>query len=108
MVAEFIARDRCLLADIEVSPETLAVDVLVKVGPGGDFLGQRHTSRHLRDSQWRPALLNRASHDRWLESGGLDLTEKARRKARELLATHQVPPLADDMVGRLDAIVAGL
>jgi trimethylamine--corrinoid protein Co-methyltransferase len=108
MVAEFIARDRCLLADIEVSPETLAVDVLVKVGPGGDFLGQRHTSRHLRDSQWRPALLNRASHDRWLESGGLDLTEKARRKARELLATHQVPPLADDLADRLDAVVAGL
>ena len=43
MVAEFIARDRRLLAEIEVSPETLAVDVLVNVGPGGDFLGQRHT-----------------------------------------------------------------
>ena len=55
MVDEFIARDRRLLADIEVSPETLAVDVLAKVGPGGDFLGQRHTSRHLRESQWRPS-----------------------------------------------------
>ena len=37
-----------------------------------------------------------------------DLTEKARRKARELLATHQVPPLADDLVARLDEVVAGL
>jgi len=108
MVAEFIARNRCLLADIEVSPETLAVDVLVKVGPGGDFLGQRHTSRHLRDSQWRPALLNRMSHDRWLESGGLDLTQKARQKARELLATHEVPPLPDELVARIDAVIAGL
>jgi trimethylamine--corrinoid protein Co-methyltransferase len=108
MVAEFIARDRRLLADIEVSPETLAVDVLVKVGPGGDFLGQRHTSRHLRDSQWRPALLNRMSHDRWLESGALDLTEKARRKAGELVATHQAPPLAGDLVARIDGVVAGL
>jgi trimethylamine--corrinoid protein Co-methyltransferase len=106
MVAEFIARDRRLLADIEVSPATLAVDVLVKVGPGGDFLGQRHTSRNLRDSQWRPALLNRMSHDRWLETGGLDLTEKAHQKARELIATHEAPPLAADLIARLDEIVA--
>ena len=102
----FIARDRRLLADIEVSPATLAVDVLVKVGPGGDFLGQRHTSRNLRDSQWRPALLNRMSHDRWLETGGLDLTEKAHQKARELIATHEVPPPAADLIARLDEIVA--
>jgi trimethylamine--corrinoid protein Co-methyltransferase len=107
MVAEFIARDRCLLADLEVSPDTLAVDVLVKVGPGGDFLGQRHTSRHLRSSQWRPELLNRKSHDRWLEDGGLDLTQKARRKAREIVASHQAPALAAELVGRIDAVVAG-
>jgi trimethylamine--corrinoid protein Co-methyltransferase len=108
MVAEFIARDRCLLADLEVSPDTLAVDVLAKVGPGGDFLGQRHTSRHLRSSQWRPELLNRKSHDRWLEDGGLDLTQKARRKAREIVASHQAPALAAELVGRIDAVVAGL
>ena len=108
MVAEFIARNRCLLAELEVSPDTLAVDVLVKVGPGGDFLGQRHTSRHLRSSQWRPELLNRMSHDRWLETGGLDLTEKAHAKAREIVATHQAPPLAADLVARIDAAIAGL
>jgi trimethylamine--corrinoid protein Co-methyltransferase len=108
MVAEFIARNRCLLAELEVSPDTLAVDVLVKVGPGGDFLGQRHTSRHLRSSQWRPELLNRMSHDRWLETGGLDLTEKARRKARAIVATHEVAPLAADLVARIDAAIAGL
>jgi len=108
MVAEFIARNRRLLAAVEVSPETLAVDVLVKVGPGGDFLGQKHTSRHLRDGQWRPALLNRMSHDRWLESGGLDVTQKAHQKAVELLATHEVPALPADLVARIDAVIAGL
>ena len=105
LVAEFIARNRRLLAELEVSDETLAVDVLKAVGPGGDYLGQRHTRRHLRSSQWRAQLLNRASHDRWLEGGGLDVTEKARRKARELLATHEVPALPAELVARLDAVV---
>jgi trimethylamine--corrinoid protein Co-methyltransferase len=90
LVAEFISRNRQLLKAIEVDEETLAVDVLEAVGPGGDFLGQRHTRKHLRESQWRGTILNRASYDRWMDGGGLDATEKARRKARELLATHKV------------------
>ena len=108
MVDEFIARDRRLLAEVEVSQETLAVDVLVKVGPGGDFLGQKHTKTHLRANQWRAQLLNRASHERWAEAGGLDLTQKAGVKARELLATHEVPALPDELVARLDAVIAGI
>ncbi len=55
LVAEFIARDRRLLAELEVSDETLAVDVIKAVGAGGDFLGQRHTRRNLRGNQWRAA-----------------------------------------------------
>ena len=105
LVDELIDRARRLLADLEVSDETLAVDVLAAVGPGGDFLGQRHTRRHLRTEQWRPRLLNRLSHDRWLQAGGLDVTAKARRRARELLAAHQPPPLPASLAARLDAIV---
>jgi trimethylamine--corrinoid protein Co-methyltransferase len=108
MVDEFIARDRRLLAAVEVTDETLAVDVLVKVGPGGDFLGQKHTKTHLRANQWRPTLLNRASYDRWHDSGALDLTEKAREKARRLLATHEVPALPDGLVAGIDAVIAGI
>ena len=108
MVDEFIARNRRLLAAVDVSLETLAVDVLVKVGPGGDFLGQKHTKTHLRANQWRAQLLNRASHERWAEAGALDLTQKAGVKARELLATHEVPPLPDELVARIDAVIAGL
>ena len=75
------------------------------VGPGGDFLGQRHTRRHLRGNQWRGQLLNRASYDRWMENGGSDVTEKARQKARDLLATHEVAPLPEGLAERLDAVV---
>jgi trimethylamine--corrinoid protein Co-methyltransferase len=105
LVAEFIARDRRLLAELEVSDETLAVDVIKAVGAGGDFLGQRHTRRNLRSNQWRAQILNRASYDRWAEGGALDATEKARQKARELLATHEVAPLPDGLAARLDAVV---
>ena len=57
LVAEFISRNRQLLKAIEVDDETLAVDVIKAVGPGGDFLGQRHTRKHLRETQWRGRIL---------------------------------------------------
>ena len=77
LVAEFISRDRQLLKAIEVDDEELAIDVLKAVGPGGDYLGQRHTRKHLRANQWRAKVLNRASYDRWREAGALDATQKA-------------------------------
>jgi trimethylamine:corrinoid methyltransferase-like protein len=46
------------------------------------------------------------SHDRWLETGGLDLTAKAHEKVVELLAGHQAPPISVELAARLDAIVA--
>jgi trimethylamine:corrinoid methyltransferase-like protein len=44
---------------------------------------------------------------RWLEEGGLDLKEKARRKALKLLAEHEPAPLPDDVAARIDALVGG-
>ena len=76
-----------------MTPETLAVDVVRDVGPGGDFLSHRHTAKQVRKAQWRPTIINRQGTSRWLEEGGLDLREKARLKALALLETHQPAPL---------------
>ena len=68
-----------------MTPATLAVDVVRDVGPGGDFLAHRHTAKNVRTAQWRPTIIDRQGHVRWAEEGGLDLAEKARRKALKLL-----------------------
>jgi trimethylamine--corrinoid protein Co-methyltransferase len=104
---EFLAMNRKLVAGVEVTPETLAVDVVRDVGPGGDFLSHRQTARQVRKAQWRPTIINRQGHVRWLEEGGLDLKEKARRKALRLLAEHEPAPLDEAEAARIDALVAG-
>ena len=48
---------RYALADMELSPETLAVDVVGKVGPGGHFLAQKHTRTHMRSALVRSVSL---------------------------------------------------
>jgi trimethylamine--corrinoid protein Co-methyltransferase len=104
---EYLALNRRLFAGVEVTPETLAVDVVRDVGPGGDFLSHRQTARQVRKAQWRPPILNRQGHQRWLDEGGLDLAERARRKALRLLETHEPAPLSADVAARVDALVAG-
>ncbi len=104
---EYLSLNRKLFAGVEVTPETLAVDVVRDVGPGGDFLAHRHTAKNVRKAQWRPTIINRQGHVRWEEEGGLDLKEKARRKALKLLETHQPAPLPAEVAARIDALVDG-
>jgi trimethylamine--corrinoid protein Co-methyltransferase len=104
---EYLSLNRRIFAGVEVTPETLAVDAIREVGPGGDFLSSKHTARHVRKAQWRPTIVNRQGRVRWQEEGGLDLREKARRKALRILETHQPEPLPADVAARIDALVAG-
>ncbi|MBN2205631.1 MAG: trimethylamine methyltransferase family protein [Thermoleophilia bacterium] len=107
IVDEYLSMNRRILGGIDVTPETLALDAVRQVGPGGDFLASRHTARHVRTAQWRPTILNRQGRPRWEEEGGLDLRERARRKALELLARHEPAPLDPDIAERVDALVDG-
>ncbi len=77
-----------------VDEDALALDVIRDVGPGGHFLTQRHTVRHIREfvvprfvEPDRPVERDRGPEA--VESG----RDRARREARRLLSEHIVPPL---------------
>jgi trimethylamine---corrinoid protein Co-methyltransferase len=105
VVDEFVGMNRKLLAGIEVNRETLAVDVIAEIGPGGHFMMHDHTYAHLRE-QFRPTVFNRQGREKWEEQGSLDTRQKARRKALKLLDEHEVPPLAEPVRAKLADTVA--
>ncbi len=70
---------------IEVNEETLAVDVIRKVGPGGHFVASRHTRRHMHGEHYQPELSDRDHREEWEDSGELTTAEKAHDKVREIL-----------------------
>ena len=84
VVDEFVGMNRRLLAGIEVNEETLALDAIADVGPGGEFISHRHTRRLFREAQWRPTILSRETQANWERDGRPDLKERARRKALAL------------------------
>ena len=93
---------------IAVDEGTLALDVIDRVGPHGDFLADEHTLEHLRSGELIPLpLAERESRQSWEASGKRTVESKARDKARTLLTSHEVPPLPDDVLRELEAITRG-
>jgi trimethylamine--corrinoid protein Co-methyltransferase len=93
------------LAPIEVSEETLALDLIDEIGPSGDFLGADHTRQHYRED-WYPKLFDRRPYEAWAAAGGKSLRQRAHEKALHLLESHRPEPLPGDILARLDEIVA--
>jgi trimethylamine--corrinoid protein Co-methyltransferase len=77
---------------IVVDDETLALDTIAAVGPGGNFLTQKHTRQHMRDV-FLPQFMDRRPFNEW-ESKKDDARDWALDKARKTLASHQ-PDLLD-------------
>ncbi len=79
---------------VEVNDETLALDVIDAVGPGGHYLMADHTLRYMRSEFYYPsAVVDRQGWEQWQKAGGLDARERAKEIARDILAHHQPDPL---------------
>lgn len=101
---EIISMVRRIVEGVVVSPETLAVDVVERVGIGGHFLMEDHTLRHMRREVWYPRLFERRSFESWARSGAERLEARMRRRAQEILHDHQPAPLsthAAEALGRI-------
>ncbi|HEU0291618.1 MAG TPA: trimethylamine methyltransferase family protein [Anaerolineales bacterium] len=82
---EFLGALKHLCHDIEISDDTLALDTILAVGPGGHYLDQIHTAKHFRRAQWQPQLWTRTMLGPWLEAGGKIDTDVAREHALSLM-----------------------
>lgn len=102
---EFARMIRACVAGIEVSDETLSVDVLEEVGPFGDFLGHDDTLKRMR-TQSSPKLMDRNVYEDWTLSGAKDVYEKASEEAIRILETHEPTPLEPGMAEDVSRLIA--
>jgi len=86
-----------ILEGVDVNAESLALEVIEKVGIGGHYLAQKHTSDHVLSDQWRPMLLDRGTRGDWIKAGCKDIGELARKRAKKILSSHEVEPLEKDV-----------
>ncbi len=91
----------------EVDDEHLALDIIDKVGPMGNFLSQPHTMKHLRAGEIRTSpLFDKRSVDKMNKEGGFrPLHEAAKERARKLMKDHVVLPLDKGVERELDRVI---
>jgi trimethylamine---corrinoid protein Co-methyltransferase len=100
---EMIGLIKHIVRGYEVTPETLAFDVMREVIPtGGMFLADMHTVREMRKGAiWVPTLGDSAA-----DPSQANVVARARARVTEILRKHEVAPLPDDVLRHLDEIVA--
>jgi trimethylamine--corrinoid protein Co-methyltransferase len=99
MVAEF-------LTPLEVTPDTLGLDAVREVGPGGHFFGCAHTQARFRTAFYAPMVSDWRNYESWREAGAPDAYRRASALVKRLLAEHEPPPLDPAAAEALDDFVA--
>ncbi|MCD6515169.1 MAG: trimethylamine methyltransferase family protein [Candidatus Odinarchaeota archaeon] len=88
---------------IEVNEETLALDIIRNVGPGGHFLAQRHTLEHVKKDHFIPKLGDRLRRERWEQMGSKDIVERAHEVVKKIISEHEPEvPLEKDVEKELE------
>jgi trimethylamine--corrinoid protein Co-methyltransferase len=94
---EIVDMVKVLLGGIEINQETLALDLIEKLGPKSSYLSEKHTMKHFRRF-WAPRIFDRS----FVPDGETkDAEDLLKQKAIEILETHQPRPLPDSTVSEL-------
>jgi trimethylamine--corrinoid protein Co-methyltransferase len=89
---------------LEISEETLALDLIHEIGPDGHFVDTVHTLRHVRED-WVPTLSDRYNHHRWAAKGATTLQQRANQRVREIIESHRAAPLPRVLVKSIESVV---
>jgi trimethylamine--corrinoid protein Co-methyltransferase len=99
---EMLSSIRRIARGIEVTDETLSVDVVAQTVEGpGHYLGAQQTMELMETEYIYPRYADRSSPDDWKDAGSHDMWDHARERARKVLATHhpvQIDPETDALI----------
>ncbi len=102
---EICGRVRRFHRPLVVNADTLAYDVIARVGPGSHFLMEEQTLERCRTEFWSPEVSDRRGLDEWVEAGRPDVAVRARERWQRLVAAHEDPPLDGITARQLKAFV---
>lgn len=102
---ELLEAMRHLLRPIAIDDESLALEAIAKVGPGGHFLDVAHTLRTYRDAHFLPSISIREPVEQWQAEGEETAVDRAAERCKMLLARYQQPAMETETTAALDTFV---
>jgi trimethylamine--corrinoid protein Co-methyltransferase len=95
--AEMLQMMAAYIQPLVVTSDTLALEAVRDVGPGGHFFGTPHTLARYETSFYRPTISNWDNYDTWTERGRETAPVRANRLWKQILAEYEQPPLKPEI-----------
>ena len=99
MMAEFVE-------PLVVNDETLAIEAMREVQPGGHYFGTSHTMERYDSAFYAPLVSDWTNFETWNEAGGLDSAQRANATWKQALKDYEQPPLDPAILEELEEYVA--
>ncbi|MBS3784187.1 MAG: trimethylamine methyltransferase family protein [Anaerolineae bacterium] len=100
LVHEILHMVEHFMPGVLINKETLALEVMDRVGPGGHYLEEEHTYNHFKDV-WYSDLFDRTILQEWLAQGGKAFAERLRERTRAA-TEHEPAPLPEDVLAEME------
>ncbi len=81
------------LKPMDIREETLGVEAIKEVGPGGHFFGAADTLSRYETAFYAPLLSDWQNFENWEEAGSLTATDRAHGIWQQLLKDYEEPPM---------------
>ncbi len=95
-----------ILRGFAVNGETLALEVIKRVGIGGNFVADKHTVTHFRQELWSSEAFDRRDWQSWWDDGARTMGQWAREKKHQILSEHSPEPIDPDLAREIDGVIA--
>jgi trimethylamine--corrinoid protein Co-methyltransferase len=102
---EIISMSRRIMDGIVVNDDTLMLDLIDEIGPGGQFIATRETAKQCRVEIWNPKLLDRDSLANWEKKGKQTMHHRVKTRLQAILAQHIPQPLPEGVPGKIEGIL---
>jgi trimethylamine--corrinoid protein Co-methyltransferase len=103
--AEQLRNIEWLKRGMDISEETMCLETIQNVGPGGEYLSSSHTLKHMRSMSQRD-LFDSMDRDTWANKiGGKDVVERAYEKARFVIENHKPMALPEGAKEKMEEII---
>lgn len=94
------------LDPLRIDEETLSLDEIAEVGPGGHFFAAPSTMATYETAFYQSFLYDLRNYGSWVEAGSRDATRRAHDLYQKALREYEPPPMETDARARLDEFLA--
>jgi trimethylamine--corrinoid protein Co-methyltransferase len=103
---EIIGMIKYMLRPLRFNDQTVPLQLMEEVGPGGGFLLEEHTVDNFRKTFWFPRFLDRKMFEGWKNDGCKDLRQVLNERARSIFESHRPQGLPEKTVSSIRDMVA--